>query len=127
MSLLKDRLRPWSAVGPYAALALVAAFAGVVEHGAAGPRPVELALCALAALWMLGLYSLRPAWRGRPRVMGVFLAGLLVIMLILTVFNPWFAFYTPVCYLFAFRIIGWPAELWFIAGVGVVAGNAQAS
>ncbi|MET0495813.1 MAG: sensor histidine kinase [Actinoplanes sp.] len=112
------RLTPLTTVVPYVLLALLTAF--TVRSG------VELALCALAALWILVLYTLHPPWRDRPRVMRVFLAGLLLISLILVIRNPWFGFYTPVCYFYAFNIIGWPAELYFIAGAAVVAGTAQA-
>jgi signal transduction histidine kinase len=59
--------------------------------------------------------------------MGVFLAGLILFGLVMVLRNPWFGFYTPVLYFYAFRIIGWPRELYFIAGVAVVAGTAQAT
>ena len=84
-------------------------------------------LCGLAALWILTLYTVHPPWRARPRVMGVFLAGLLLIFLVLVLRDPWFGVCSAVGYVYAFRIIGWPAELWFIAGAGVVAGTAQAN
>jgi signal transduction histidine kinase len=117
-----DALRRLTTVGPYV---LLAALAAVTV--AAGSDAVNLALCALAALWILTVYTLRPAWRDRPRVMGVFLAGLLLITLVLVLRDPWYALFTPACYFYAFRIIGWPAELYFIAGTAVVAGLAQAS
>jgi signal transduction histidine kinase len=59
--------------------------------------------------------------------MGVFLAGLILFGLVMAIRNPWFGFYSPVLYFYAFRIIGWPRELFFIAGAGVVAGTAQAT
>jgi signal transduction histidine kinase len=113
------RSEPLTTVVPYVLLALLAALT---------VRDVlDLALCVLAALWILVMYTLHPPWRDRPRVMRVFLAGLLVITLVLVVRDPWFGFYSPVCYFYAYRIIGWPAELVFVAGSAVVAGTAQAS
>ncbi|GIM88411.1 sensor histidine kinase [Paractinoplanes toevensis] len=117
-----DVLKPLATVVPYVLLGALAAVTVV-----AGADAVNLALCALAALWILMVYTLHPAWRDRPRVMGVFLAGLLLITLALVLRDPWYALFTPACYFYAFRIIGWPAELYFIAGTGVIAGIAQGS
>ena len=111
------RLTPLTTVVPYLLLAVLAVFTDT---------PGRL-LCGLAALWILGLYTVHPPWRDRPRVMGVFLAGLLLISLVMVVRDPWFGFYSAVCYVYAFRVIRWPAELYFIAGAGVVAGTAQAT
>ncbi|GIF21823.1 signal transduction histidine kinase [Actinoplanes tereljensis] len=117
-----DVLKPLTTVVPYVFLALLAAVTVV-----AGFDPVNLTLCALAALWILAMYTLRPARRDSPRQMGVFLAGLLLITLVLVLRDPWYALFTPACYFYAFRIIGWPAELYFIGGTAAVAGIAQAS
>jgi signal transduction histidine kinase len=111
------RLTPLTTVVPYVVLAVLAVFTDAVGR----------LLCGLAALWILVLYTMHPPWRARPRVMGVFLAGLLLISLVLVVRDPWFGFSSAVCYFYAFRIIKWPAELYFIAGAGVVAGTAQAA
>ena len=113
------RSEPLTTVVPYVLLALLAAFR--VRTG------LDLALCAGVALWILVLYTLHPAWRACPRVMGVFLAGLLVLSLILVIRDPWFGLYSPVCYFYAFRIIGWPAEIFFVIGAAVVGGTAQAT
>ena len=40
-----------------------------IKHSAAGSLVIDLALCALAAAWMLWMFTLHPAWRERPRVM----------------------------------------------------------
>jgi signal transduction histidine kinase len=111
------RLTPLTTVVPYVLLAVLAPFTDAVGW----------LLCSLAALWILVLYTVHPPWRAHRGVMGVFLAGLLLISLILVIRDPWFGFYSTVCYFYAFRIIGWPAELYFIAGAGVVAGTAQAT
>jgi signal transduction histidine kinase len=120
------RLEPLTTVVPYVMLAVLAAGTILFDWGAVRTLLVTLALSAVTALWILVMYTLHPAWRSRPRVMGVFLAVLLVITLIQVILNPWFGFYSAVCYFYAFRIINWPTELYFIAGAGVVAGTAQA-
>ena len=113
------RSEPLTTVVPYVLLALLAALRVRTW--------LDLALCAGVALWILVFYTVRPAWRARRRVMGVFLTGLLVLTLILVIRDPWFGLYSPVCYFYAFRIIGWPAELFFVTGAAVVGGTAQAT
>ena len=113
------RSQPLTTVVPYVLLALLAALRVRTW--------LDLALCAGMALWILVFYTVHPAWRARRRVMGVFLTGLLVLTLILVIRDPWFGLYSPVCYFYAFRIIGWPAELFFVTGAAVVGGTAQAT
>ncbi len=119
------RLAPMVTVVPYVLLAGLTALTVILRHGHG--IALDLALCAAAAVWNLVFFTVRPAWRDRPRIMGVFLAGLILLGLILAARHPWFGFYTPALYFYAFRIIGWPRELYFIAGVAVVAGTAQAT
>lgn len=119
-----QRFRPMITVVPYVALVLMAALSIGFKHDRPGSLFVDLVLCAAAAVWSLALF---PGGRDRPVIMGVFLAGLILFGLVMVIRDPWFGFYTPVLYFYAFRIIGWPRELYFITGVAVVAGTAQAS
>jgi signal transduction histidine kinase len=121
----EQRSRPLVTVAPYVLLAVMAALTVAFKHGRPGSLAVDLALCAAAAVWILVLFTLRPAWRDRPAVMGVFLAGLILFGLVMVLRDPWFGIYSPVLFFYAFRIIGWPRELYFIAGAAVVAGTAQ--
>jgi signal transduction histidine kinase len=121
------RFRPLVTVLPYALLAALAAVTVAVKRDAPGSLAIDLGLCAAAAVWTLALFTLRPAWRDRPAVMAVFLTGLNVVGLVMVVRNPWFGFYSVALYSYAYRIIGWPYELYFLAAAGVVAGTAQAS
>jgi signal transduction histidine kinase len=107
---------------PYVLLAVLTAGTVAVRHDTLG-----LVLCCAAALWNLVLFTARPAWRARPAVVAVFLTGLNVFGLVMVLRNPWFGFYSVVLYAYAFRIAGWPRELYFISAAGVVAGTAQAS
>ena len=112
----EQRRFPAVTIVPYVLLAILAAFTVVLKHGEPGSLLIDLALCALAAAWMLWMITLHPAWRARPPVMAVFLAGLIVIMMVLVVRDSWFGFFTAAGYLYAFRVLPWPWELFGIAG-----------
>ncbi|GGK81826.1 hypothetical protein Ppa06_48130 [Planomonospora parontospora subsp. parontospora] len=45
------------------------------------------------------MFTLRPAWWERPRLMGVFFTGLLVITAVLVVRDPAFGLFTPAPYI----------------------------
>ncbi|SEG79827.1 Signal transduction histidine kinase [Nonomuraea solani] len=111
---------------PYALLAVLAVVSVAIRHAYDQSAAVELALCALAAVWMLCVYTLRPAWRTRPPVMAAFFTVLIAIMAVLVVRAPWFGFFTPAGYIYAFRVLPWPWRQAGVAAVAVVAGTAQA-
>ena len=47
--------------------------------------PLDLSLCALAAGWMLWMYTLHPAWRERTPHREVFVTGLIAITAVLVI------------------------------------------
>jgi signal transduction histidine kinase len=55
----------------------------------------------------------------------VFFAGLIAITAVLVVRVPWFGFFTPACYFFAFRVLPWPWQPVGVAATAVVAATAQ--
>jgi signal transduction histidine kinase len=108
-------------VVPWAMLAFSAILTVVFykTHWATGSPLVPLLLCGLAAAWTLGMYTLRPRWRDRPRPMGVFVAVLLAIMTVMVTGYSWLGFYTFTGYYYVYRLVAsWP---WRIAGIGVIA------
>jgi signal transduction histidine kinase len=121
------RLLPLVTVAPYVVLAILVAVTVVLKRSTGGSLLVDLALCALAAAWMLWMITLHPEWRARPRMMVLFLAVLIAIMVVLVVRDPWFGFFSAAGYFYAFRLLPWPLELGGVAAVAVVAGTAQAS
>lgn len=123
----EQRLAPLATVVPYVVLGLLVAFTSVMKRSDGSSLLIDLAMCAAAAGWMLWMYTLHPAWRERPGVMAVFLAGLVAITAVLVVRDSWFGFFTVAGYLYAFRVLRWPWELIGIAAVAIVAGTAQAS
>jgi signal transduction histidine kinase len=121
------RSLPIVSVGPYALLAILTTITVAIRRSNGDPFVIDLALCALTAAWMLWMFTLHPAWRERPRVMGLFLAVLILLMAILVVRDPWFGLFTPAGYIYSFRLLPWPSELAAISGVSIVAGTAQAT
>ncbi|TYB57660.1 sensor histidine kinase [Nonomuraea sp. PA05] len=114
-------------VVPYALLALLVAILLVVEDRVDGSLLIDLGLCGLAAAWMLGMFTLRPGRRDRPRMMGVFVAGLLAITAVLVARQPAFGLFTPAAYIYSFTVLPWPWRLLGVTGAAVLAGTAQAS
>ncbi|MFB9881019.1 histidine kinase, partial [Planobispora siamensis] len=113
---------------PYTLLAAIVVLKIAIAEPSAGESLlIDLGLCALAAVWMLGMFTLRPGWWDRPRIMGVFFTGLLVIAAVLVVRDPAFGLFTPIPYIYAFTLLLWPWRLLGVAATAVVAGTAQAS
>lgn len=112
---------PVTQILPFVLLAILTAF----TVAANGPRTGDLVLCGLAAVWMLGVFALRPGWHESVPVIGVFVGGLTAITLVLVLEAPWFGCFTPVLYVYAFRLLPWPWLLPGVAAVAVVAGTAQ--
>jgi signal transduction histidine kinase len=121
------RLLPLVTVVPYVLLAILTGVTVVVRRSHGDSFVIDLGLCAVTAAWMLWMFTLHPAWRERPRVMGLFLAVLIALMAILVIRDPWFGMFTPAGYFYSFRLLSWPSELVAISGVSIVAGTAQAS
>ncbi|GIF75200.1 sensor histidine kinase [Asanoa siamensis] len=113
-------------LAPYALLVILAAVSPLLTESTDETWTI-LGLCLLAAVWVFGLYSLRPAWRVRPALMAVFFVGFYVLLLLLILEAPWFGFLTPAGYFFAFGVLRWPWRIPGVAAVAVAAGIAQAS
>jgi signal transduction histidine kinase len=123
---LLRRDHPVLAALPYGMLAFCVLL--VLGYGTPGSAAevAGLVLSGLAAAWMLGVYTLRPAWRDRPRVMAVFIAVLLVIGALLVLDNTIFGLYTFTIYFYVIRYLRWPWRLLGAAAVGLLAATSQA-
>ena len=123
---LDERNHPVLDVLPYGALVFCLLVS--LSIGNAG-RPSEIAaliLSGLSAAWMLGMYTLHPAWRYRPRVMAVFITVLIVLGALLILDNTIFGIYTFTIYFYVIRYLVWPYRLLGAAGVGLLAATSQA-
>jgi signal transduction histidine kinase len=108
---------------PYLLLAVLAASSFTVRGKHGTELLVDVSLCAITAAWMLGMYTLNPAWRMRTRPMAVFVAGLLVLTALLTLRDSWFGFYIAVCFAFAREVLPWPWPMYVggsLAAVGAL-------
>jgi hypothetical protein len=123
--LVPRRSVPVTAV-PYALLAILVVVTVAGKWSGGRSLLIDLALCALAGAWMLWVFTLHPAWRERVPVMAVFFTVLIVIMAVLVIRDPWFGFFAPAGYIYAFRVLRWPWQPAGVAAVAVVAATAQA-
>lgn len=122
-SLLEAWRRGWPLPGtilPYVVLVALAASATTSQWGSVS---VNLALCAVAAAWML--IPLHPALRKRAWVMAVFMAGLIAITAILVIRDPWFGFFVVAGYGYSIRLTSWPWSLPFTGVLAILAASAQ--
>ncbi|HXT92351.1 MAG TPA: sensor histidine kinase [Trebonia sp.] len=110
---------------PYLFLAVLAATSFTARGLRGTELLVDISLCALTAAWMLGMYTLNPAWRRRTRHMAVFVAGLLVLVTILVLRDSWFGFLIAVCFAFAREALPWPWPMYVGGGLGVVGALSQ--
>src|ERR1700732_2830611 len=89
------RLLPAVKFGPYVFLAILILYTVIAKAAAGRSLLIDLALCALAAAWMLWMFTLHPAWRVRQRPMAGFFTGLVVIMAALVFRGPWVGVRAP--------------------------------
>jgi signal transduction histidine kinase len=121
------RLLPAVTVMPYVLLLVLTAVTVAVKHAQPASLAVDLVLCGVTALWLLGMFTLRPAWRVRPLPMAVFFVGFIALMAALVVRDSWFGFFCIAGYFFAFGVVPWPWRLAGVTAVAFLAGTAQAS
>jgi signal transduction histidine kinase len=84
----------------------------------AGAVGITAGIAAAAAAWITVLVRLRPGWTRRRPLMGIYFAGLVAFIAVLTARSPWFAFFTWFGFLHAFRYL---AGLWRWIGCAAVA------
>jgi signal transduction histidine kinase len=78
-------------------------------------------------VWILVLRTLRLRWTERPAVVAVFLAGAILLNLLLVLQAGWFGFLAVATFTFAYSLAAWPWELLAVGATAVVAGIAQSS
>jgi signal transduction histidine kinase len=124
--LWERRERRLTAALPYAMLALSAGLTVVIRNSEHQSWFLDMALCGLAAAWMICLYTLVPAWRDRPAGRTVFFTGLIAIATVLIIRDPWFGFFTFSLYFFALKVPPGRWRLLSVLAVALLTGTSQA-
>ena len=75
------------------------------QSPSAGALGITAGVAVAAGAWIMWMVILHPGWTQRRRVMGVYLAGLIVFNAVLTIRSPWFAFFTWFGFLHAMRYL----------------------
>jgi signal transduction histidine kinase len=110
---------------PYALLAFCLGVTELVQRPPTRGLILDLALCILASGWILWMTTLHPAWLNRPRLMGLFVAVLVLILAALITRDAWFGFFLVVGYGYPLRVLPWPWRLAGVASMAVLAAIAQ--
>jgi signal transduction histidine kinase len=71
----------------------------------AGAFGITVGVAVAAGAWITWVVILHPGWAARPWLMGVFFVGLIAFIAVLTVRSPWYAFFTWLGFLYAFRFL----------------------
>lgn len=124
---MDSRWRAVLAVAPYVVLGLLVAFKTLSQWGRPDRLVPTLVLCGAYGLWVLVMRTLPFRWRDRPAAVAVFLAGAIVLNLLLVLREGTFGFLAIATFSFAYSLAAWPWELIPVAGTAVVAGLAQSS
>jgi signal transduction histidine kinase len=96
---------------PYLLLAVLAATTFTLRREHGPELVIDLSLTLVTAAWMLGTYTLNPAWRRRPPRMAVFVTGLLVLTAALVIRDSWFGFFAIICFGYSRALLPWPWQL----------------
>jgi signal transduction histidine kinase len=123
----EDLSRILLGVAPYAMLTFAVALTPLLDQGGRRSELIAFALAAVIAAWMLWMYTLHPAWRTRPRLMGVFVTVLLALTALTVMSYPWFGFFSFTGYFYVFALLPpWRKRMIGVAVVAILAGVSQA-
>jgi len=101
---LEQLWSPATTALPYVTLAFCIALMPVTQDPTRSTQVIVYALAALAAAWMLWMFTLHPGWRDRPQVMAVFVTVLVVIGALLVITDTDFGIFTFTIFFFVFRL-----------------------
>jgi signal transduction histidine kinase len=103
---------------PYVVLVVALVLTAIADNPADGRGSVAgtLALGVGAGLWMFWWVTLHPQWSGRPKLMGTYFAGLMVLFAVLQYRNPLFGIFSFAGYVHALALL---RGRWAFVGIGV--------
>jgi signal transduction histidine kinase len=102
---LEQRYESLLRVLPYVLLAVPLVPYGLSQSPTGGAFGITVGVAAAAAAWITWFIIVRPGWMQRPWLMWLFFAGLIAFIATLAVRSPWFAFFTWLGFLYAFRFL----------------------
>ena len=120
----QQRWSPMTTFVPYVLLVVLAGY-NLTARPFDASLVIDLALCAVVAAWILGMFTLRPAWRTRRLPMTIFICVLIALTALLEQRDTSFAFFVIATYAFTFSVLPWPWRLLGVAAVALIAGTAQ--
>ena len=88
------------------------------QSPSAGAVGITIGVAVAAGAWIMWMINLHPAWTERRWLMAIYFTGLITFSAALTIRSPWFAFFTWLGFLHAFRYL---TGAWRWIGSGVVA------
>jgi len=116
LELLEQRYERLAHVIVYVLLAVPLIPYVLSQKPSAGAIGITAGVAAAAAAWVTWVDILHPEWMERPWLVWVYFTGLVVFIAVLTIRSPWYAFFTWVGYLYAFRLLAGPWR-WIAAAV----------
>jgi signal transduction histidine kinase len=90
---------------PYLLLAVPLIPYALSESPTAGAFGITVGVAVAAGAWITWMITVHPGWTERPWLMRVFLLGLIAFIVVLTARSPWFAFFTWLGFMYAFRFL----------------------
>jgi len=97
----------------------------LAQSPTAGAFGITVGVAAAAGAWITWMVILHPGWAERRWLMGVFFVGLVAFIAVLTVRSPWFAFFTWLGFLYAFRFLSGAWRWAVCAAVAIFFGMSQ--
>jgi signal transduction histidine kinase len=97
----------------------------LAQSPTAGAFGITAGVAVAAGAWITWMVILHPGWAERPWLMGVFFVGLIAFIAVLTVRSPWFAFFTWLGFLYAFRFLTGAWRWAVCAAVAIFFGMSQ--
>jgi signal transduction histidine kinase len=92
-------------LAPYLLLAVPLVPYALAQSPTAGAFGITAGVAVAAAAWITWMIRLHPGWMERAWLRWVFFIGLIAFITALTARSPWFAFFTWIGFLYAFRFL----------------------
>ena len=102
---IEQRFERLERVVPFLLLAVPLIPYVLSQSPSAGAVGITVGVAVAAGAWIMWMVILHPGWTQRPRIMGVYITGLIVFNAALTIRSPWFAFFTWFGFLHAMRYL----------------------